>query len=346
MDHTKDLLERARTQGNPLISGSRATLVWENNPPPRVICDLYGWESSPQEMHPIPTGGWQFSFDLPPDAYLEYAFLAADGSRLRDPLNKRRVANGLGAYNHYFYMPEASPSPWIRRRPGIPRGQITRHDLHTGWFTARQNQRIYLYHPPVAQPVPLLVVYDGTDYLRRARIAAIVDNLIAAKRIQPLAMALIANGRQARFVEYACSDATLGLLTQHVLPLAKNEIPLQQEGTGKHAVLGASMGGLQAVYTALRLPQIFGAAISQSGAFTIRGQDFVLHDLVQYLPRRPIRLWLDAGRLEFLLEANRHFKAHLEAHGYALTYREYNGGHNYTAWRNELPTALIEMFPF
>ena len=40
---------------------------------------------------------------------------------------------------------------------------------------------VYLYHPPVETPVPLLFVYDGYDYLHRARLNVIVDNLIARK---------------------------------------------------------------------------------------------------------------------------------------------------------------------
>ncbi|GAB4521636.1 MAG: hypothetical protein Fur0018_02280 [Anaerolineales bacterium] len=328
---------------SPRIEGGRATLIWEGESPPRVICDLYGWESNPQEMRRLSPGVWAFSFDLPADAYMEYAFLDSNGQRVRDPHNPRRVANGLGDFNHYFYMPEAQPSPWLLRRRGVPHGRLTRHDIPSGWLTASPRRRVYLYRPPVDVPVPLVVVYDGADYLRRARITTIVDHLVAAGRIPPLALALVANGRQARFVEYACSEATLGLLTQHVLPLAQREMPLLQK-PGAHAVLGASMGGLQAVYTALRLPHIFGAAISQSGAFAIREQHFVLDDLVQYLPPPPVRLWMDVGQWEFLLAANRQFRERLAARGYTLWYREYNGGHNYTAWRNELPEALMQVF--
>jgi enterochelin esterase family protein len=31
--------------------------------------------------------------------------------------------------------------------------------------------------------------------------------------------------------------------------------------------------------------------------------------------------------------------------GYTLTYREYNGGHNYTAWREEVWRGLEALFP-
>ncbi len=59
--------------------------------------------------------------------------------------------------------------------------------------------------------MPLLAVYDGLDYFRRGKLTEIVDNLIAAKRIRPVAIAFLQNGgQQARMVEYGCSQTTLG----------------------------------------------------------------------------------------------------------------------------------------
>jgi enterochelin esterase-like enzyme len=44
-----------------------------------------------------------------------------------------------------------------------------------------------------------------------------------------------------------------------------------------------------------------------------------------------LKIWLDADRFEYLLEANQRMADTLRANDYDVTYREYNGGHNYTA---------------
>ncbi len=113
---------------------------------------------------------------------------------------------------------------------GIARGTVTRHAVPTRDYAAGALRNVYLYHPPVETPVPLLFVYDGYDYLHRARLNVILDNLIAEKRIRPIALAMVQNGGAARTIEYSCSESTLGFLMECVLPLAKG---LSELGTGK-----------------------------------------------------------------------------------------------------------------
>ena len=59
---------------------------------------------------------------------------------------------------------------------------------------------------------------------------------------------------------------------------------------------------------------------------------------------QPLRIYMDCDRFDPLLEANRMRKGLLEACGYSLTYREFNAGHNYPAWREELAAGLERLF--
>src|SRR5687767_5759015 len=131
------------------------------------------------------------------------------------------------------------------------------------------NRVIYLYDPPVDSPVPLLVVFDGSGYLRKAKLSTIVDNLIAAGRIRPIAMALVDPGLRGRTVEYACSDTTTAFIIKCVLPLAKKYLNLIDVAAlpGSYGLMGASMGGLMSLYIALRAPELFGRVLCESGAF-------------------------------------------------------------------------------
>ncbi len=342
----KNLLTRAQSEGHPLIDGNTVTFLWEGTSAPRLIDDLHGWEENPLKLARVFPKLWAVSFDLPRDAYFEYAFYdPATKTRFRDPLNPRRTWNGLGNYNHFFYMPEASPSPLTRRQPAVPRGRVSRHTVET-WMVAHPGQRrVTLYHPPVEERVPLLIVYDGPDYLRRGRLPVIVDNLIAAKHIRPIAMAFLPNGGARRGVEYACSDATLAWIEHDVLPLANREMNLLdvKKEPGAFGVLGASFGGLMAMYTGLRLPEIFGRVLSQSAVFETEGRDFVAVELIRHAPARP-RIYMDVGTLDFLLEDNRRILPLLRERGFDVTYHEYGGAHNYTSWRDHVDVGLERMF--
>jgi enterochelin esterase family protein len=109
-------------------------------------------------------------------------------------------------------------------------------------------------------------------------------------------------------------------------------------------VLGASFGGLMSMYTGLRMPEIFGKVISQSSVFESEGRDFVAVDLIRAKQSREIKIWMDIGHFDWLLEDNRRLQPILNENGYNVTYREFSGGHNYTCWRDEVGIALEEMF--
>jgi enterochelin esterase family protein len=104
------------------------------------------------------------------------------------------------------------------------------------------------------------------------------------------------------------------------------------------------MGGLMALYTGLRLPHIFGKVLSQSGAFFVPELHSVIPDLVRSLPRTTIQVWMDVGKFDFLLAGNREMYALLQERMYVVSYREYSGGHNYTAWRDDVWRGLEKFF--
>lgn len=182
------LVQRVKAEGHPLIDGETVTFLWEGKAAPHLIDDLHGWEGNPQSARRIAPGIWSWSFDLRRDAYLEYAFLDPEtDERIPDPHNKRRVWNGINGYNHFFYMPEAAPTPLVDRKKDIPQGRLTKHVLPAWMMTQDGKRALHLYQPPTDEAVPLLVIYDGNDYLQRGKLATMVDNLIAEKRIRPLA---------------------------------------------------------------------------------------------------------------------------------------------------------------
>ena len=339
-----EILQRAQTAGTPLIDGETATFVWHGKHPPVLIGDFTNWEDgAPRTFRRLSRGLWICSLTFPADAYLEYTFLI-DGQHLPDPFNPRTTPNGLGKINQYFYMPASNPAAFAVRDPSISHGTVTRHVIWTGSMdlVVGRKRVVHLYQPPVAELVPLVVVWDGVDYLRRAHLPVIIDNLIAQERIRPLALAMIQNAGRARTVEYACSDPTLGFLTQSILPLARSNLRLTDPQQGNYGVLGASMGGLMALYTGLRLPHIFNNVLSQSGAFSSDEYDPVVYDLIRYTPVQPIKIWMGVGAYDFteIITGNRAMRAALQERGYTVCFRQNNAGHNFPAWRDDIWRGL------
>jgi enterochelin esterase-like enzyme len=345
-------IQCAFESGNPVIHGNRATLIWEGDPAPQLISDLNRWDPARQRrsFKPISDQGiWACSLTLPRDAYLEYAFYnPSSQERFLDPLNRHTVSNGVGGRNNYFYMPETTLSPFPVKRAELRGGRLSRYRVSTDFLQDDAEREVYLYKPPVNSPVPLMIVYDGIDYLHRARLATIVDNLIADRRIQPIALAFLQNGRSRRNVEYMCSDATIHWIDREVLPLARKHLRLidTEEHPGAFGVLGASAGGLMSIYTGFRMPEIFGRVLCQSGVFGLDGRDFAVVDLMRAGYARDLKIWMDVGTLDELLEDNRRMLTLLDKRQYNVTYREFSAGHNYTAWRDDVWRGLETMFPF
>ncbi|MGZ6346191.1 MAG: alpha/beta hydrolase [Anaerolineales bacterium] len=345
--HIHSLLEKARIKGNPVIEGQKVIFVWQGRSAPRLVDDLHGWEDNPQTMQHAGPRLWSFSMRLAKDTYLEYGFLdPKSGMRIVDPLNKNQIWNGVNSYNNYFYMPNGRPSPLIQPVQGAAGGKLIRFHVPTNELIGGKTRSVILYQPAIEEPVPLVIVYDGSDYVKRARLNNIVDNLIAQKRVRPFAMALIKDGGRARNQEYTCSESTLEFVIDCVIPLAQKHLSIMPPKEETYGVVGASLGGLMALYTAIRLPKLFGKVISQSGAFIFSDYESVVFDLVRHKPRPKINIWMDAGLYDWLLGSNQQMHALLIEKNYNIKYHEFPGGHNFTSWRNNIWRGLEDLYRY
>ena len=342
------LLDLARTSGTPIVDRQTASFLWEGEQAPALIADFTDWGHAPIQLVRVGEKTWIHKESLTNDAYIEYTFIDLESEeRIVDPYNPRTVPNGLGDINHFFHMPGAIPNPLTRRIRGVPKGKTTRHLISTDGLATGKHRQVHLYQPPSAASYPLIMVLDGNDYIRRGRLIQILDNLIAQKRVSPVALALVSHAGEARAVEYLSNDATLGFLHNCVLPLAYQELNLinSEAKPGAFGIMGASMAGLMALYAGLRMPDIFGYVLSQSGMYSYDDHDFAIMDLVRYAPLQPIKIWMDVGKFEYFLQTNQRMHDLLVERGYQVCYREYPGGHNYTSWRDDLWRGLEYLFP-
>ena len=348
-----ELLERPRRKKTPLIGDGTATFVWQGSRAPELIGDMTRWSPIDTERQGLPferagRGVWALTINAERDAYLEYA-LQVGGKRRLDPLNPRTTPNGFGDVNNYFHMPEAPRSLLFRRRPGIARGQVAARRAMKSRHLIGGRRRVWLYRPAAHGPAPLLLVLDGADYYQRAQMVPLLDNLIAAGEVAPLAMSFVDNALIDRVNEYMRPEGLARLLDffrEELLPWAADFAELRTD-PGIHGVLGSSASGYAAMYLGVHHPDIFGHIFCQAGGFGVGriGAPDLMAIIRHRAERLPLRIHLDCGTYDFLIEGNRAMRRLLEEKGYPLHYREYHAGHNQPAWREQLAGGLAWLYP-
>ena len=336
-----DWLARARAEGTPLIDGGSVTFVWPGETAPTLRSDITGWwpGAEPWGMTEAVPGVWTYTLDLPADAYIEYGYFDGEARR-RDPFSRQLVPNGIGSVNNYLAMPDAFQGALHEPRLGVPVGQVIGDEIPAPTLTGGR-RGVALYQPAAPGPYPLLVVFDGKDYLEHG-LPTLLDNMIADGSIPPLAAVMVNNHPEARIAEYACSEATLIFIVEALLPWVGKQIPLL-DTPGAHGVLSASMGGLISLFVGLRRPDLFGRVLSQSGAFGWQA-DSLVFTLVRHTPRPPVRVYLSVGEYEWLYRVNGRMRDTLQAAGFDSHYRAFHAGHNYTAWSLDLPHGLAWLY--
>lgn len=280
-----------------------------------------------------------------------------------DPLNPRRQPADPNVTKYEVAsvaeLPGAAPQPWSDPRPGMPAGKLHRETVRS---TELSNERsVTVYTPPgyeqSANSYPMLLLFDEVTYESQVPAPAILDNLIAERRIPPM-VAILVNypSPEARDRELFGNSRFEEFLSKELVPRVRAEYHISADPS-RNIIGGLSAGGFAAAFIALHHPEIFGNVISQSGAFwwapnRDKGEEpnWLAREYVSS-PRQPIRFYLEAGLFENdvkgaggqILETNRHLRDVLRAKGYQVFYHEFPGGHDYLTWQSSLADALLAL---
>jgi len=253
-------------------------------------------------------------------------------------------------------LAQAPTQMWASPRPEIAHGQVGAHRFTSAILG--NERRVWVYTPPGytpdAEPYNLLVLFDGWSYIYSIPTPTIIDNLLSEGRIPPLVAVMVDSLDQpTRARELGCYSPFVDFLTKELLPWTHQHYHVTDD-PAKTIVAGSSRGGLAAAYVAVQAPGVFGAVLSQSGAFWWNWQaedDSQAEWLTRHIalrPRLPVRWYVEVGLLERAttvdqVVVNRHLRDVLDATGYALTYAEFNGGHTYACWRGSLAAGLLAL---
>jgi enterochelin esterase-like enzyme len=296
----------------------------------------------------------------------------------RDPLNRHDETTRDGPVS-LAELPDAPALRWFTTVPGVPAGRV--EPGHLGDRARGLDRDIAVYTPPGysrrAGARNLLIVLDGEGVPASVPVPSILDNLHAARRIDPTIAVMVANRPGKRLADLWYSRDLVAFVRDDLMPWMRTHYRLPRDPR-RVVVAGRSASGSTALYLAFELPGLIGNVISQSGGYGFgapaetpitpspSASGFTEDDFpekewltrrIATSPRQPIRIHLEVGTLEdvawefpfpqyatpTVLLANRHLRDVLDARGYRFCYHEYNGPHDSIVWRGTFGDALIAL---
>lgn len=311
-------------------------------PPPwatHLVSDLSDWSRDP-----VPVAALE-PYDLPQDAYFEYAWVDRDGRRLPDPDNPNPRLNPWWPYACHLTGPAYAPEPHTLLSAQPAQGRTLRLEVASRILGGRRPLLVYSPAGMADTALPHVLFQDGLAYFGWGKAPRMLDLLVEEGLAQPAHLVFVPPRERTR--EYAFNADYLRFLCEEALPLAESRAPCD----GRRTAWGASLGGLLSARLALARPDLFQGVVAQSGAFLFDpGMDFdrpydgkeaLLQEVRQRGRDLPALRWhLDCGTLEWLLASNRRLAAALAELGQDAVLHTRSAGHNWVNWRNGLAAGL------
>jgi enterochelin esterase-like enzyme len=273
---------------------------------------------------------------------LEYKFLV-DGEWKIDPFCQHKIENGIGGENTFFVVGDFHDPSELERMEEAEHGRVEEFEFESKRL--RNKRRVYVYLPAdydldSDEHFPSFYVHDGGEYLDRARMSNVLDNLIHAQQIRPIMVVMI--DPVNRMLEYATDDAYRDFLCDEFVPAIDNRYRTIRDRDSR-GVMGASLGGLISAYIALSTPQLFSKVAGQSSA--LHYQENKLLALLEADSDITIKFYLDVGTYESrFIPAHERFVEALEQKHWPCFYQELRGGHNWTNWRAHMKDLLVYLW--
>jgi enterochelin esterase family protein len=215
------------------------TFVWRSPNTVRVVAMVDFGQSALRMLlqRAAGTDVWFRTYRLPNDARFLYAFAVDDpnfpfefgdstawpAATRTDPLNRKSW--GSPPQSSLVELPRAPTLPWAIAGPAPSRGAIGRYGGPIESVILRNARNGFIYKPAgyadSLAPYPLLIF--GASFISQVRLPAILDYLIAAKRIPPVVAAFFdwPPGRQD--LESSCMPEFGDFLASEFLPWVRSE---------------------------------------------------------------------------------------------------------------------------
>lgn len=270
-----------------------------------------------------------------------------------DSLNKH-PSSGPGRMTALVELPRAPAQPELEPRRDSPAGELVEYEVTS---KALGNHRPVMVYTPAGFSThgavyPLVVTFDAPVSVTEVGLPIVLDNLIAASKIPPVVVMFVGNADRSKELPHDAAFADFVALD--LVPWVRRTYHATDDPR-LTVIAGISFGGIAATFAASRHPAVYGNVLSQSGSYWWSPDDAVegeahAHEYATR-SRLPLRFWLEVGTLEggtpkpgtSQLAANRHFRDVLVARGYDVSYREFQGEHEYINWRGTIGDGLVAL---
>ncbi len=309
--------------------------------------DFNGWEPSPPQAKRLgKSSAWLQENIFPRDARLDYKIVLNGSTWLLDPMNSHVQRGGFGD-NSELRMPDYVPSPFVTRKPDVPRGTLTPGHLASTNLGYMVN---FITYTPAGYTgldnLPIIYVTDGHEYADDAMgsMVIVLDNLIAEGVIRPIMAVFIdprVNGRNLRAEQYILNEHFVRFVTRELVPVIDADFKTSTQRMDR-GILGTSLGGLNSAWFAVRAPGIFGRIGIQSPAFQAGP---AILDLATESPLQDMDVFMTWGTMHDYSASTLKFQSILETKGCRYHKLIVNEGHSWGAWRAQLDDILREFWP-
>jgi enterochelin esterase family protein len=352
---------------SPEVSADRRITFRLHAPNAKAVQVLGDFSAKAHDLTRDDKGVWAFTTEpLKPSSY-QYWFVM-DGTTMPDPANTH-VRPASGVYKSQVDVP-GKGAEWMAFRD-VPHGT-----LHEHWYVNKDNgtaRRVVVYTPPgygaSKQDYPVLYLLHGANDFERGwtqtgRANWIMDNLLADGKAKPALIVMPfghevtgSTGKQPEIkalreelkIEPKGKGGFGGVgfmekdLIGNVIPLVEKEYRVVKEA-GKRAIVGYSMGGMQASTIGLNHPELFTHVGAMSGNAREGALAKPLADPDK--TNKAFKLvWLGCGTDDAAIAGGRALAKAFKEKGVRHEWVESEGyRHDYQIWRIYLRDLLPKLF--
>lgn len=311
-------------------------------------------------------GVWSFTSPKLASELYSYTFIA-DGIKVNDPNNAYLIRDISNIVNIFLI---GGGKADFYKTTDVPHGSVTRT-----WYESpglKMTRRLTLYTPPgyekSTENYPVLYLMHGAGgdeeaWIALGRTAQIMDYLIAEKKARPM-LVVMTNGNASQSAAPGESSApmTKPVFMQpdmfsgnfeeafpDVVKFVESTYRVKKDKASR-ALAGLSMGGMHTIAISANYPDlfdylgVFSAAAFWPNESTAKAYADFDNKLKIQKEKGFKRYWIAIGKTDFLYQPNVDFRKRLDGIGFKYVYKESEGGHTWSNWRDYLTEFVPQLF--
>lgn len=308
-------------------------------------------------------GIWTFTTEALPSNLYSYTF-KVDGLSIHDPNNVYLIRDVATVVNVFIVGNGKADNYAVK---DVPHGTVAKR-----WYESpglKATRRLTVYTPPgyesSKESYPVLYLLHGVGgdeeaWMQLGRTSQILDNLIARGKAKPM-LVVMTNGHTSNTA--APGESSKGLYKpimmtpdvfngametnfKDIIIFTESNYRVKKDKANR-AIAGLSMGGFHTLYISANYPNTFSYMGLFSPAILPPQNNKVdvyqnLDEKLKAQEKNGYKLyWIAIGKDDFLYKAVTDYRKRLDDTNFKYVYKESDGGHTWTNWRD----YLVEFVP-